>query len=67
MALSITDEDARDVELQREMQKAFEVYVQATGEDRTITKSRYLKLLSDFSTRVLRAEPTAKRLASRFG
>ena len=57
MVLSIQDEDARDVELQREMQEAFEVYLQAVGEGRTIAKGDYLKLLGAFAVRVLRREP----------
>ena len=65
--LSIQDEDARDLDLQREMQEAFEVYLQATGEDRTTARSHYLELLKAFATRVLEGQPLAQRLALRFG
>ena len=61
MVLSIQDEDARDVELQREMQEAFEVYLQTTGEDRITARSRYLELLKSFATRVLEGQPLAQR------
>ena len=57
MALSIKDEDARDLELQREMQEAYEAFLHATGDERPIAKGHYLKLLRAFSARVLGREP----------
>jgi hypothetical protein len=53
MALSIKDEDARDLELQREMQEAYEAFLHATGDERPIAKGHYLKLVGAFSARVL--------------
>ena len=52
MVLSIQGDDARDVELQHEMQEAFEVYLHAAGEGRTIAKSHYLKLLAAVAARI---------------
>jgi hypothetical protein len=57
MALSISDEDARDLELQRELQEASEVFLHAAGDERTMAKGHYLKLLAAFSMRVLGPEP----------
>lgn len=44
MALSIRDEDARDLELQREIQEAREVFLHTAGNERPIAKGHYLKL-----------------------
>jgi hypothetical protein len=67
MVLSIQDEDARDVELQREMQGAFELYLQAAGEDRTTAKSHYMKLLRAFAARALAGQPIEEKLAFLLG
>jgi hypothetical protein len=45
MALSINDHDARDLELQREIQAAREVFLSAAGDERSIARGHYLKLL----------------------
>ena len=37
--------DARDLELQREIQEACEVFLNAAGDDRPMAKGHYLKLL----------------------
>jgi hypothetical protein len=44
MALFITDEDARDLELQREIERAREISLHVAGDERPIAKSRYPKL-----------------------
>ena len=46
MAPSISDEDASDLELQRELQEAREVFLKAAGEERQMAKGHYLKLLT---------------------
>jgi hypothetical protein len=57
MALSIGDEDARDLDLQQEIQEACEVFVRAAGDERPMAKLHYLKLLGAFSARVLERKP----------
>ena len=57
MVLSVDDEDARDLELQREIQGACDVLLHATGDDRQMAKRNYLKLLRAFSARVTEREP----------
>jgi hypothetical protein len=57
MALSIRDEDARDLELEREIQEAHDVLLHAAAEERPMAKGHYLKLLGAFSARVLGREP----------
>lgn len=57
MAPSISDEDARDLELQRELQEARGGLLHATGDERPIAKANYLKLLKAFSARVTEREP----------
>lgn len=56
MALSISDEDARDLDLQREIQEARDVFLHAAGDERQMAKGHYLKLLGAFSARVLGRE-----------
>lgn len=53
MAPSITEQDARDSEFQREIGAAYEAFLHATGEARVAAKSRYLELLRAFTNRVL--------------
>jgi len=50
----LSPRDARDLELKRELQKAFDGYVIAPKTDRQNAKSEYLKLLRAFSDGVLR-------------
>jgi hypothetical protein len=57
MALSINDEEARDLELSREIQTAREVFLNSAGDERSIAKGHYLKLLKAFSARVFGREP----------
>jgi hypothetical protein len=57
MALSINSEEARDLELSREIQAAREVFINAAGDERSIAGGHYLKLLKAFSARVFGREP----------
>jgi hypothetical protein len=57
MALSTRDEDARDLELEREIQEACEVFLHAAGDERPMAKLHYLELLGAFSARVLERKP----------
>ena len=57
MILPINDEDARDLELQREVQETCEVFLHAAGDERPIAKAHYLKLLAAICARVLGCEP----------
>ena len=57
MASPIKDGYARDLELSREIQAAREVFLNAAGDERSIAKSHYLKLLKAFSARVFGREP----------
>jgi hypothetical protein len=52
MALSFEVEDAHDLELQREIEAAAEVFLKSSGPERYTAKSRYLALLRAFTTRV---------------
>jgi hypothetical protein len=68
MAPSISDEDARDLELQRELQEAYDVLLRAPADERALAKSQYLKLLRTFSARVLERElKTARELSRIWG
>jgi len=67
MALSITGEDARDLDLQREIHKAFEVFSHAAGEERSTAKIHYLKLLKAFTARVQQRQPIEERLGFLLG
>jgi hypothetical protein len=57
MASSINHHDSRDLELQREIQAAREVFLNAAGDERSIAKGHYLKLLKAFAARVFGREP----------
>ena len=57
MVSSVNDQDARDLELLREIQTAREVFLNAAGDERSIAKGHYLKLLKAFSARVFGREP----------
>ena len=52
----LSDEDARDLKVQREIEEAYEVFLLATGNERPMAKGHYLKLLNAFSARVLGRE-----------
>jgi len=56
MALSIDPEDARDMELQREIEAAAEVFLNAHGPERSTAKGQYLSLLKAFTARVFGRE-----------
>jgi hypothetical protein len=57
MASSINDQDSRDLELLREIQAAREVFLNSAGDERSIARGHYLKLLKAFSARVFGHEP----------
>lgn len=46
------DEDARDLELQRELQSAYERYLHAVPLEKLQAKNRYMALLREFTRRV---------------
>jgi hypothetical protein len=48
------EREARDLELQSELERVFEVYLGATGSEKQKAKAKYLAKLRDFSLRVLR-------------
>lgn len=57
MALSINDEDAHDMELQREIEAAAEVFLNANSPERSTAKGQYLTLLRAFTKRVFERQP----------
>ena len=55
--VSEEDDYARDLELQREIQDAGELFLHASGGERLVAKGHYLDLLGVFSARILGREP----------
>ena len=48
------EREARDLELQSELERAFEVYLSASESQKQEAKAEYIAKLRDFSSRVLR-------------
>ena len=51
--MSWDDQDARDVEMQREVEEAFADFLCAKAADRLNARLRYLELLKAFTARVV--------------
>jgi hypothetical protein len=51
--MSRQEEDARDLEMQREVEEAFEYFLNADSANRLDARLRYLEILKEFTARVL--------------
>jgi hypothetical protein len=55
--MSQQEEDDRDVELQREIQQAFQEFLDAVEADRLKARLHHMELLKQFRARVMNHEP----------
>ena len=54
LSTEATEREARDLELQSELKRVFEVYLAAPESEKQEAKAEYIAKLRDFSSRVLR-------------